>query len=182
MKRQTREAKTMAAARASRRGSTYPTETKTKAIAMYAELGNVAEVARQMELPEATVRVWVNEAKKTDAFAEYQRLKKEEFIADASRIIKKGTKLIEKQLDSALENSEKFEKLISSIMADGELNVKDKKDLVSAIRQMELKNPRDLAVTVGTIYDKRALSTGESTENATVRVETYLDQCKGKEF
>ena len=98
--------------------------------------------------------------------------KKEEFTETATRIINKATDLMEKRIDLATEHENELEEIIDEIwMTDKkEMNETKKKALVAKIAGMQLYSLKELAVTIGTMYDKRALAKGESTSNTDINI------------
>jgi hypothetical protein len=91
------------------------------------------DIAKTVNLPESTVRGIKEELKLTDEFNEVRTKKKEEFITEAWDIVKKIMLKVDVKLDTM--DAEALQKV----------------------------NIRDLAVALGTIYDKQALASGEPT-------------------
>ncbi len=72
-------------------------------------------------------------------------------------------KLANKRFSKALEDEEAIEQLIDAVQ-DHELTQAQKKTLVSRLNGLQMNNIRDIAVALGTIYDKQALASGEPTQ------------------
>ena len=89
--------------------------------------------AKVVELPDRTVRDVMAEVKQTDDYAVIRQAKKEQFIDEAWETVKK----IHLKINEKLENMD--------------------------TEQLSKVNIRDLAVALGTIYDKQALASGEPT-------------------
>ena len=84
------------------KGKKYNPEIVEQALALFAINDNVADVAKQLNLPESTIREWAKQSK--DDLDAIRNQKKREFVNNAWRIIEKANKLLEKKLDVALKN------------------------------------------------------------------------------
>lgn len=141
------------------RGQKYSDEIKEKAYMLYAVNGNIREAARQLGLPFSTVKTWIKNKPKDEldklrgekrkdiikAAAEDIKDRQADFIERSSRVIDLSLDVLEWKLQRAL---------------DGEENNITVNQLSSAI---------------GTLYDKRALAKGESTQNTAVTVKLPED-------
>lgn len=116
------------------RGKKTAPEVIYKVMTSYAVTGNILETARQLDMPEPTVRGIVMANKDKEEFKKLQEKKKEEFADKATRIIDKALK----RLENAIENDEEYIPV------------------------------NQLTTAIGTLYDKRALARGESTNNTKV--------------
>jgi len=98
--------------------------------------------------------------------------KKEEFAEKATRIIDKATTLLERRIDTALEQQNELDKMLDDVMdlEDKDANYKRKKALANKIDALQLNRLSELTTAVGTLYDKRALAKGELTENSKLDV------------
>ncbi|MGE5631395.1 MAG: hypothetical protein ACM3TR_09900 [Caulobacteraceae bacterium] len=94
------------------------------------------EIAKIVNLPDRTVCDIQKDVERTDEFAALRQRKKEEFIAEAWEVVKKALLATNMKIDTLLSDSESLAKV----------------------------NIRDLAVALGTIYDKQALASGEPTQ------------------
>ena len=158
------------------RGQKYPDEIKEKAFLLYATCGNYNEVSRQLCVPYATVKGWID-GKKPDELDKLREEKKRGFIDKASDIIDKGLRLLNRRLDRAIEHENDLDKLIDEIYRTGkeELSQEEKNRLVSKIRSLQIQNMRDITTAIGTLYDKRALAKGDSTDNQSIVIEIKGD-------
>lgn len=155
------------------RGKKTDNETIYKIMLSVFSTNNFSETARQLKLPIKTVEKIYKENKDKEEFTKLCQEKKEEFTETATRIINKATNLMEKRLDLANEHEDELEELIEEIWRTDkkDMNETKKKALVSKIAGMQLYSIKELAVAVGTMYDKRALAKGESTMNNKFEVE-----------
>lgn len=155
------------------RGKKTDKETIYKVMISMFSTDNFSETARQLEMPITTVEKIYKANKDKEEFVKLCNEKKEEFAQTATRIINKATNLMEKRIDLADKHEDELEELIEEIWAidKKEMNEAKKKALVSKIAGMQLYSLKELAVAVGTMYDKRALAKGESTINNKFEVE-----------
>lgn len=149
------------------KGKKTDNETIYKIMVSMFSTNNFNETSRQLKVPVKTVEKIYKENKDKEEFTKLCMQKKEEFTETATRIINKATDLMEKRIDLATEHENELEEIIDEIwMTDKkEMNETKKKALVAKIAGMQLYSLKELAVTIGTMYDKRALAKGESTVN-----------------
>lgn len=149
------------------KGKKTDNETIYKIMVSMFSTNNFNETSRQLKVPVKTVEKIYKENKDKEEFTKLYMQKKEEFTETATRIINKATDLMEKRIDLATEHENELEEIIDEIwMTDKkEMNETKKKTLVAKIAGMQLYSLKELAVTIGTMYDKRALAKGESTVN-----------------
>ena len=133
----------------------------------YAVTSNLNETARELGIAVSTVKGVVDKNINKEEFEKLRIQKKEEFADKASRIIDKGLELIDRRLTQALECQDKLDKLIDEIdsTSDEEMSYKDKVSAINLIREAQLQKIKDVTTAVGTLYDKRALARGETTQN-----------------
>lgn len=123
------------------KGKKYNDDIKEQAIALLAINSNSSLVAEQMGLPRSTVQNWQrdynNNAVKNgeEDLAKLRLKRKEEFVEDSWRLIRKCQKLLEKKIDRADADEEKDKTEISKI-----------------------------STVLGTLYDKQALANKEATQ------------------
>jgi Asp-tRNA(Asn)/Glu-tRNA(Gln) amidotransferase B subunit len=120
------------------------------------------DIARETNLPRSTVHYIKRDVMDTDDFEQVRQAKKAEFISEAWEVVKKALALTNKRFTKALEDEEAIEELID-VVQDGELTQAQKKALTSRLTGLQMTNIRDIAVALGTIYDKQALASGEPT-------------------
>lgn len=155
------------------KGKKTDNETIYKIMISMFSTNNFAETGKQLNIPATTVEKIYKDNKDKPEFVELCAKKKEEFAETATRIINKATNLMEKRIDLATDHEDELEELIDEIwMTDKkDMNETKKKALVSKIAGMQLYSLKELSVAVGTMYDKRALSKGESTANSKFEVD-----------
>lgn len=124
------------------RGKKTEPEMIYKVMVSYAITHNNVETARQLGIPESTVRKIVEDNKNSDEFRKLCDQKKDEFAEKTSRII-----------DQILERIEE--------------------EVVDRDKDIPLNH---LTTAMGTLYDKRALSRGESTQNIDFATNVSLDK------
>lgn len=139
------------------KGKKYSPEIVEQALALLAIDDNVADVAKQLNLPESTIREWAKQSK--DDLDAIRNQKKREFVNNAWRIIEKANKLLEKKLDVALKNQGELDELLAKMR--GEL---DYKKLAEKVKAIKIDNLSSLTTAIGTLYDKQALCNREETQ------------------
>jgi len=151
------------------RGTKLDNQTVYNIMVSYALTKNYAETGRALKIPESTVRKIVKENRNKKEFAEVCAQKKEDFADKATEIINKGLFLLNKRFDVAIKHEESFDMLIDEIYSSDkeELSQDEKNRLVAKIRILQLQKVGEITTAIGTLYDKRALAQGESTENVT---------------
>lgn len=139
---------------------------------------NYEETARQLNMPSATVKDIVKANMDKEEFLELRRQKENEFSDKASEIIDKGLMLLKRRMDRAIEEEETLDELIEEIwsMDDKEMSQQTKTATVNKIKNMQLHNLKDITTAIGTLYDKRALSKGEMTQNVGFATNFDLDK------
>lgn len=149
------------------RGKQTPPETIYKVMTSWAVTSNYSETARELGMAESTVRKIVSDNKNKDEFAELCDEKKKDFADKATAIIDKGLELIDRRLSLALDKQDKLDKLIDEIevCSDDEMTYQQKISAVNLIRETQIQKIKDITTAIGTLYDKRALAKGESTQN-----------------
>lgn len=154
------------------RGKKTDNETIYKVMLSVFSTGNYSETARQLKMPQKTVEDIYKKNKDKEEFAKLHEEKKDEFVQNATRIINKATELLEKRLDTALNNQDELEEIIDQIwdMDKEDLNETQKKAAVNKISKMQLNNLSEITTALGTLFDKRALAKGESTVNSKFEV------------
>ena len=70
-----------------------------------------------------------------------------------------------------------LEELMKDIPAD-EMTASQKQELRAKIRSLELHKLSEISTAVNTLYDKRALAQGQSTENTTIEIKMPQDVMK----
>ena len=141
-------------------------------MASWAQTNNFRESARQLDMPEATVRKIVKENKDKEEFVKLCAEKKEEFSKQADEIIKKGLTLLNRRFDRAINQEGELDILIDEIFATNkcEISQDEKTKLVTKIKALQLQDVKAITTAIGTLFDKKALSEGKATENVKVEV------------
>ncbi len=155
------------------RGKKTSPETIYAIMAVWSITDNYSETSKRLGVPEKTVETIVKENKDKEEFAELRGNVRKDFAARATGIIDKAVTLLEKRFNRALEEEDELDMLIDEIWdADKEeLSREERNRIVSKIRSMQLYDITAVSKTLATLYDKRALARGESTENTKVTFE-----------
>jgi uncharacterized protein YdcH (DUF465 family) len=138
-----------------------------------------ADIARQSGIPESTVHGLLKDENflNKDKFEECRAIKKAEFINKAWEVVQKALKLTDKRFTRALEDEDAIKDMIDDVYANADATAGEKKIAVSKLRDLQMTNIRDIAIALGTIYDKQALASGEPT-TISERVEPTPDLVK----
>ena len=154
------------------RGKKTDTETVYKIMVSYFNTDNFNETAKILNIPARTVEKIVKDNKNKPEFAKLCVEKKQDFAKKASEIIDKGLILLNRRLDTAIKHEESLDMIIDEIYAADKKDIKqeEKQRLVSQIRLLQVQKMGDITTSIGTLYDKRALALGESTENVTFTI------------
>lgn len=154
------------------RGRRTDPETIYRIMADFAITQNTRQTARNLNMPPSTVSKVVEGNKDKEEFRQLCEKKKKDFAQKASDIIDKGLALLERRLDTALEHENELNELIEgiSLTPKEEISQKEKQALITKIKALQLQKLGDITTAIGTLYDKRALAKGESTENTTISI------------
>lgn len=154
------------------RGKKTDNETIYKIMISMFSTNNFNETARQLDIPVKTVEKIYKENKDKEEFTKLCIEKKEEFAENATRIINKASKLLEKRLDTALNSQDELEKIIDQVwqMDKKDFNETQKRAIVTKIGKMQLNNLSEITTAIGTLYDKRALAKGDPTVNTDINI------------
>lgn len=184
-------------------GKKYNDDLKERAFALLACNNSVAYVAKELDLPYSTVKTWEKKflaqseelarqekerddgspndevAKSNDELdlAKLRKKKKEEFVESAWDLISKCETLIERRLNRAIGSEDVIDELLDEILQldHKELTEPQRKALYSRIAAIKIENVKELAVVLGTLYDKQALANKEATSivdnNVTIKFE-----------
>ena len=154
------------------RGKKTDNETIYKIMISMFSTNNFNETARQLNIPAKTVETIYKKNIEKEEFTKLRVQKNDEFTEKATRIIEKATTLLERRIDTALEQQNELDKILDDVMdlEDKDANYNRKKALANKIDALRLNRLSELTTAVGTLYDKRALSQGESTVNNTITI------------
>ena len=149
------------------KGKQTPPEVVYQVLTSWATTNNYSETARDLNLPESTVRKIVADNKDKPEFATLCDEKKKDFADKATAIIDKGLKILDMRLSTALDKQYALDRLIDEIDSadEEEIPYKQKMRAISLIEEAQIQKIKDISTMVGTLYDKRALARGESTQN-----------------
>jgi len=154
------------------RGQKYNDDLKEKAFALLAVNNSVAYVAKELGLPRTTVKSWKEAYDKKaqesgePTIALLRQKKKEEFVENAWSLIGKVETLLERRLNRAIGSEDVIDTLLEEILAldHKELTDQQRKSLYTRISALKIENVKELAVVLGTLYDKQALANKEATQ------------------
>jgi len=124
------------------------------------------EIAKQVGIGNSTA----HELKKDiiegdpDSYEQARATKKQEFIDNAWNVVQKALLLANKRFDKALDHEAEFDAIIDEISSSDDMTQKQKQALLSKLGAIEMSNIKDIAIALGTIYDKQALASGEPTQ------------------
>ena len=172
-------------------GKKYNDDLKERAFALLACNNSVAYVAKELRLPYSTVKTWEkkflaqseeltrkekeqnsgsvnNEVTKQNNEHNLVKLrnnKKAEFVENAWSLIEKCETLIERRLSRAIEREEAIDSFVEEIaqIDREELNETQRKILCTKLGSIKIESVKEIAVILGTLYDKQALANKEAT-------------------
>ena len=136
-------------------------------------------VSQKLNIPVSTLKTWWRQhPPDKDEYAEYRREVKKGFIETASKAIENGAELINRRMETALKHQQELDRLLDDVAKDDEMTATQKKELLAKIRSIELHKLSEISTAIGTLYDKRALAQGQSTENTTIEIKMPQDVMK----
>lgn len=147
-----------------------PEKMRERAIQLYGVTGSIAQVARELGVAKSTVHGWIRSDDVSERVEQIRMENKALFAEEAGSIIRKGLRLLDRRLTTALEHETELEELLRAVREDGELRAPEKEALVRKIRALEVQKLGDITTAVGTLYDKRALAQGEATASGQFEV------------
>lgn len=165
------------------RGQKYNDDIKERALAMLAVNNSVAFVARELGVPRTTVLSWKEAYDERacdegdESIDELRRKNKEKFAQDAWDMVNKSMTLMNRRLTRALEREDLFDELIEQIESCPELTREDVKAACARLTALKVDSLKEISVVLGTMYDKHALASGDSTENlgGTIKITKFED-------
>ena len=160
------------------RGKKATTATIYKVMISWIHTRNYNETARNLGMAVSSVRDIVENNKDKDEFVRLRIQKEDEFADKATEIINKGLTLLKRRMDRAVEHEEELDSIIDEIwdIDEDEMSYKEKDKLVNKIKTLQLHNLKDITTAIGTLFDKRALSRGESTQNIDFTTNLNIDK------
>lgn len=175
------------------RGKVIGKELQAQIFALLAQGKSVSDVAREVDLSRSTVQGWEERfVKKSEEIAKREakpveeaaaepddevtnepeldlvkarELSKKQFVEKAWGLINKSQTLIERRLDRAIDSENELDLILDEVMRldHKELTDNERKAFAKRIMLLKVENIKDLAVVLGTIYDKQALANKEPT-------------------
>lgn len=150
------------------RGEKYSDEIKERARALLV-FNNASVVAKELGLPYSTVKTWEKGFAKPAPTSEkdleeLRNEKKRAFVLHAWELIEKTETILARRIERATNSEAVLDEIVKEINADGELTPDKKKTIISKLSLVRLENVKELAVVLGTLYDKQALACKESTQ------------------
>lgn len=152
------------------RKRSYSGEEKETARQLYAENQNKLYVSRKLNIPEATVRLWVKEWEKDPKWQELVDKKTADFAARADKLIDTGMKIMKRRLDRVYEFEDELDTLIGILIQKGDISQSEIKSVLSKLSAVTIPNIREITTAIGTMYDKAALAKGNTTDNVSVKI------------
>ena len=167
----------------------YTEEDKQKAMALLA-VKSLSQVSKELSIPKTTLLYWQKEFDKNateqnePTIEQLRTNKKKEFAEMAWKSINKIQTLLERRLERAVQSEDKIDELLFEILElDGKDLTKDqRKALYQKISSIKVESVKELAVVLGTLYDKQALANNESTQNIRGTIENVIKQIEGDEY
>jgi transposase-like protein len=160
----------------------YSNEERIKAIEMLA-LYSLNEVSKKTGIPKATLSTWKNGGTKeseqlSNDFEQIRTEKKQEFVRSAWNSIGLAQDLIYRRLERARNQEEKLDNLLERVtdeIEESDMTPKEKaqerKKLLGLLSGFKVEDLKELSITLGTLYDKQALASNESTVNESIKIE-----------
>lgn len=160
------------------RGKKTKPEDVYKIMALWFTNYNLRETSRELGIPLTTVKEVVDKHKTKPEFEQLRTEKQAEFSQKATEIIEKGLLLLNRRLNRAIESEEELDDLIDEVyFADkDEMSYTEKQAIINKIKNLQVQNIKDITTAIGTLYDKRALSRGEMTQNINFATNFDLDK------
>jgi hypothetical protein len=185
-------------------GQKYNDDIKEKAYALLAVNNNAGYVANQLGIPYTTIKSWEkkwlaqsaeessqsNESKESEvtnvtkcdesSLVELRKKNKEKFVNDAWSLIDKTKTILERRLDRAITSEDEIDALVDEITKLDHKTLTDtqRKSLYMRISAIKVESLKEIAVVLGTLYDKQALANKE----ATAIVEGNIEVKKFEDF
>lgn len=162
------------------RGEMYDNEVMERAYALFELTDNNSAIARKLGVPTSTVRGWRRKYEtllQTDEeFAKVRTLKKERLVRDAWRGVELSFKSLLRRLERAVREEDEIDSLIelaAQAATEEGISQQERQTLLNRLRALKCEDLGKLVTVIGTLYDKQALASGESTQNSTVTVTPF---------
>ncbi|MEX0975051.1 MAG: hypothetical protein WD024_06885 [Bacillota bacterium] len=139
----------------------YTDDQKERAIAVFTTCGNLSRTSRETGVPISTLKGWLAEQPQEEV-AKARLDAKTRFIGQAWDTVLRGIQVGDTVMSFALENKGRIDEAVKAVLkSDFELD--QKADLVHVLASLTKFSMKDLAIYIGTVYDKIALATGKPT-------------------
>ena len=156
-------------------GSKGDSATREKAYALFATEDNLSRIARELGVPDSTVRGWKKkydeECKKDPVKAEARDEKKRAFVNDCWDIINDAIKVASRRINRAATEEAAIDALIDEVSdatVEIEMDQKRAYEIVKKVESLKCEDIVKLTTVIGTLYDKQALASGDNTANVGV--------------
>ena len=136
-------------------------ETKEIARAKVAAGDSLSQVARELGVAKSTLSGWLNQTD-WDGHQQTREDQKQRFIRQAWDSVFKAITVGDKRLGFVLENADTLDRAVMAVTSS-ELSNTDKAQVLKVLASLANVPLRDLAIYIGTVYDKIALASGEPT-------------------
>lgn len=155
------------------KGKKYGDEIKERAVALYGVCGSYSQVARELGVPTSTIAGWIKNDTPEAEVVIKRLTAKMNFAEKAGELLNKGLDLLDRRLTTALEDEEALAELLEEWKnaSNKEISDKKKQALMNKVASLQIQKIGDITSAISTLYDKRALAKGESTENTSITVE-----------
>lgn len=142
-------------------------ETKELARARVAAGESLSRVARDLGVAKSTLSGWLKQSD-WDGHQQTREDQKQRFIRQAWESVFKAVTVGDKRLGLLLENAERIDEAVKALIS-ADLNKRDKGDILKILGSLASIPLKDLAIYIGTIYDKIALASGDVTTRGEVK-------------
>ena len=142
------------------KGKKTSPELKEKCIAIAMSTGNVSEAARQTGVAQTTINTWMKEK---DELVKLREYKKQEFVNQSWEIISAAERILKGRVERAENFDRLIDKQIEAVIQSEDMTEQEKVNAIEMLSQKKAENTKDMAVILGTLYDKQALANKEAT-------------------
>lgn len=166
------------------RGSKYSDRDREQALAMLASGMSVCKVAETMRIPKQTISDWNKRAETGDGdYIEARAAAKRKLVKSMWDIVDKGTLAVERQVSAALREKRDIDKVIDTIVRDGNIDAPTTKMIVKIVREHTGLGAGELCRIVSTYYDRAdALENRENEQQDNVVEVRFGEQLALKEM
>ncbi len=153
------------------KGKKTDDKTISEAMAMLAVCNNMAEVARKFNVSRSTIIYWRRqydkeaEAKGELNIEQLRAQNKKEFTARAWKNIGQVQSILERRLGRALDDEDVLDQIVEEVenLKREDLTDEQRISFYKRINAIKVENVRELAILLGTLFDKQALANKEET-------------------